>query len=75
MINGIGMLWYDPDPKADLAVKIDRAASYYAAKYGQHPTLVYIHPGVHPGGELQAAGLSVKKDRSIRPNHFWLKVG
>ena len=35
----IGMLWYDNDPKADLASKITRAAEYYHKKYGQLPDL------------------------------------
>jgi hypothetical protein len=42
----IGMLWFDNDPKADLKVKIERAASYYSKKYGQAPNLCFIHPSM-----------------------------
>jgi hypothetical protein len=57
----IGMLWFDNDPKAELKVKIERAASYYSKKYGQAPNLCFIHPsmilsveqhdGIVPSGE------------------------
>ncbi len=44
----IGMLWFDNDPKADLKVKIERAASYYSKKYGQAPNLCFVHPSMTP---------------------------
>ncbi len=54
----IGMLWFDNDPKADLAVKIKRAAQYYRNKYGKTPTLCFVHPSMLPG----AQGNGVKND-------------
>jgi hypothetical protein len=42
----IGMLWFDNDPKAELKVKIERAASYYSKKYGRTPNLCFIHPSM-----------------------------
>lgn len=48
----IGMLWYDNDPKADLGLKIERAASYYQNKYGRTPNLCFVHPSMlSPIGE------------------------
>jgi hypothetical protein len=44
----IGMLWFDNDPKAELSVKIERAAAYYRNKYGTKPTLCFVHPSMLP---------------------------
>jgi hypothetical protein len=42
----IGMLWFDNDPKVALDTKIERAALYYARKYGKQPTLCFVHPSM-----------------------------
>lgn len=44
----IGMLWFDNDSKASLDAKIERAVSYYRAKYGRAPTLCFVHPSMLP---------------------------
>lgn len=44
----VGMLWFDNDPKAEITVKIERAASYYRNKYGANPTLCFVHPSMLP---------------------------
>ncbi len=44
----IGMLWFDNDPKIELAAKVKRAAQYYHTKYGKSPTLCYVHPSMLP---------------------------
>ena len=84
------MLWFDNDPKADLSAKIARAASYYRNKYGKTPTLCFVHHSMLPASaansetpangkdtpakNLVAAGLEVRSNRSVLPNHFWLGV-
>lgn len=78
----IGMLWFDNDPKAGLGVKLERAASYYRQKYGQPPTLCFVHPSMLPPAAvvepekpaLVEAGIEVRSNRSVLPNHFWLGV-
>ncbi len=80
----IGMLWFDNDPKADLKVKIERAASYYSKKYGQVPNLCFIHPSMKPpangngNGKPQAerfsANIEIRTNRSVLPNHFWIGI-
>jgi hypothetical protein len=42
----IGMLWFDNDPKVNLDTKIERAAIFYAKKYGKNPTLCFVHPSM-----------------------------
>ena len=79
----IGMLWFDNDPKTELALKIERAVEYYRQKYGRSPTLCFVHPSMitktaapAPDTEppLKAAGVEVRSSRSVLPNHFWLGV-
>lgn len=70
----IGMLWYDDDKKRPLAEKVERAANFYAAKYGRRPTDCHVHPSLlSDGGEL-AAGLRLHPDRTIIVNHFWMGI-
>jgi hypothetical protein len=76
----IGMLWFDNDPKADLGVKIQRAAQYYREKYGVNPNLCFVHPSMLPGktensnGEIKNSGVEVRSNGSVLPNHLWLGV-
>ena len=74
----VGMLWFDNDPKADLATKISRAAAYYEKKYGSKSDLCYVHPSVLQGLDLKvvsdASGLEIRTNRSILPNHLWIGI-
>ncbi|MEW6567513.1 MAG: hypothetical protein AB1449_04975 [Chloroflexota bacterium] len=69
----VGMLWFDPDVKADLGIRVERAAAYYHRKYGRRPSLCFLHPAT--GGSAcprRVAGVEVRLSRSVLPNHFWL---
>ena len=76
----IGMLWYDNDPKADLTIKIQRAASYYQDKYGKTPNLCFVHPSMlptqaeAPATSIKSAGIDVRPNRAVLPNHLWMGV-
>jgi len=77
----IGMLWFDNDPKAEIATKIERAAAYYHKKYGTVPNLCFIHPSMVNNGSLKAqddklksGNVEVRTTRSVLPNHFWIGV-
>jgi hypothetical protein len=78
----VGMLWFDNDPKTELTVKVERAASYYRDKYGNSPTLCFVHPtmlakflqGNSEQNSFKAAGVEVRSTRSVLPNHFWIGV-
>jgi hypothetical protein len=85
----IGMLWFDNDPKAALARKIERAADYYRSKYGQRPNLCFVHPsmlaaapeskppveesGADPA-KILSAGIEIRSTRAVLPNHLWIGV-
>ncbi len=76
----IGMLWYDNDPKVDLNIKIQRAASYYQDKYGKIPNLCFVHPSMLPAQaeaaptSIKSAGIDVRPNRAVLPNHLWMGV-
>jgi hypothetical protein len=70
----IGMLWFDNDPKADIASKIARAAEYYQKKYGFTADLCYVHPSMLKDGINKAGRVQIKTTRSVLPNHFWIGI-
>ncbi len=77
----IGMLWFDNDPKAEITVKVERAATYYREKYGKAPNMCFVHPkmlGVEsaeqPTKQIFNGGIEVHTSPFVLPNHFWIGV-
>lgn len=82
----IGMLWFDNDPKANLDLKVERAVVYYRNKYGRSPNVCFVHPTMLPSkpdnkaeasaeaARYIAAGVEVRSNRSVLPNHLWIGV-
>lgn len=69
-----GMLWFDNDPKADLATKIARAAAYYHRKYGMRPDLCFVHPTMLNSSPPRSEEIEVRPNRQVLPNHLWLGI-
>ncbi len=71
-----GMLWFDNDPKADLATKIARAADYYQRKYGRKPSLCFVHPTMllNGGSSSRSQDIEVRPNRQVLPNHLWMGI-
>ena len=71
-----GLLWYDDDPRRELAEKIGRAARRYRQKFGAPPNVCYVHPlalGGNGNGEEQKVGqVRVAPLPSVLRHHFWL---
>lgn len=70
----IGMLWFDNDPKDDLASKVDRAATYYNKKYGKSPDLCFVHPSMVSEAKQKANGIEIRSSGQVLPHHFWIGV-
>lgn len=70
----IGMLWFDNDPKSDVAAKIQRAADYYRKKYGKTPNLCFVHPATMPAALQDTGPVEVRTSTTMLPNHFWIGV-
>lgn len=69
----IGMLWFD-DSARPLQEKVQRAADYYAQKYGRAPTLCLVHPSSLQGGPRLVAGVEIRGARTVMPNHLWIGI-
>jgi hypothetical protein len=69
-----GLLWFDNYEPRDLDQKIERAAEYYQSKYGERPTLCFVHPMMLMNGPAKVEGIEVRATNSVLPNHFWLGV-
>jgi hypothetical protein len=81
----VGMLWFDNDQKSNLQERVQRAADYYARKYGKKPNLCFVHPSMLPqpveipangngADRLKAGAVEVRSSNSLLPNHFWIGV-
>ncbi len=72
----IGMMWFDPDKTKTIPERITKARDYFAVKYGEQPTLCYLHPSLMPerGEDTVIAGIRIKSMHTIQPNHFWIGV-
>lgn len=70
----VGMLWFDNDPKADLSVKIERAADYYRKKYGKTPDICFVHPSMVSEPAPRTGKIEVRTNRSILPHHLWIGI-
>jgi hypothetical protein len=76
----IGMLWFDNDPKADLGIKIQRAAQYYREKYGVNPNVCFVHPSMlkeqpdNTASPVKKGEVEVRINGCVLPNHLWLGV-
>jgi hypothetical protein len=69
----IGMLWFDGNPSNSLPSRVERAASYYQAKYGRQPNTCVLHPRTL--GEVDPSTIPfVKVETSLKvlPEHFWV---
>jgi hypothetical protein len=70
-----GLLWYDDDPKRDLAEKVSRAAERYRRKFGESPNVCYVHPSLLDGEQPQIVGeIRVLPRRNTSPNYFWIGI-
>ncbi|GAB4534653.1 MAG: hypothetical protein Kow0063_18000 [Anaerolineae bacterium] len=69
-----GLLWFDADPKRDLAEKVARAAERYRAKFGRRPNLCYVHPSMLANGPLELGGVRLVPADNVLRHHFWIGV-
>ena len=72
-LGWIGWLWFDNSTDTTLAQKVQRAATRYAKKHGQRPTVCYVHPAALDG-EVQLNGLAIVPAANVLVNHFCLGV-
>ena len=77
-----GLLWFDADPKRDLAEKVARAADRYHVKFGRRPNLCYVNPSMLNGsaaevvaaGSVEVNGVRLVSAPNVLRHHFWIGV-
>ena len=72
-----GLLWYDDDPRRELAEKIGRAARRYRQKFGASPDVCYVHPSTLSalggnGKGNKVNGVQLTPLPSVLRHHFWV---
>jgi hypothetical protein len=72
-----GLLWYDDNPKRDLAEKVERAVRRYRQKFGTPANVCYVHPSTLAGtalleGVWEVDGVCVAPLPSVLRHHFWV---
>ena len=68
-----GLLWFDADPKRDLAEKVARAADRYQFKFGRRPNLCQVNAAQWPQ-PVQCDGVRVVPAHNVLRHHFWIGV-
>lgn len=73
-----GLLWFDDDPRRELALKVTEAAQRYQQKFGVAPDTCYVNPRAVNGQEQvllwQGRPLRVVPSGRILAHHFWVGV-
>lgn len=69
-----GLLWFDNDPKRNLADKVGQAAARYQARFGRRPTLCYLNEREVVGAGIEVNGIRLMPAVYVRPHHFWIGV-
>jgi hypothetical protein len=69
-----GLLWFDADPKRELAEKVARAADRYHFKFGRRPNLCYVNPSVLDRGSTVLGGIRLLPAHNVLKHHFWIGV-
>lgn len=69
----IGMLWFD-ESSASLNERVQRAADFYAEKYGEKPTLCMVNPAMLESGNGDLNGIRLRGARAVMPDHFWIGI-
>jgi len=68
-----GLLWFNRDPKKDLATKVEEAAVRYQHKFGQRPNVCYVHTSM-VDSQIQVDGVRVVPRKNTLVNHFHVGV-
>jgi hypothetical protein len=67
-----GLLWFDADPKRDLAEKVARAAERYRFKFGRRPNLCYVNAAALDAGSIEIDGIRLVPAANVLKHHFWI---
>lgn len=69
-----GLLWFDADPKRELAEKVARAADRYHFKFGRRPNLCYVNSSMLDRGLTEFDGVRLVPADNVLKHHFWIGI-
>ena len=68
----VGLLWFDNGSQRSLKEKINNAVSHYAHRFGDRPTVCYMHPDTLDADFNSLKGVRLKTATNVLPHHFWV---
>lgn len=70
----VGLLWFDNNPRHNLAEKIGPAARRYRQKFGTSPNICYVHASTLGGNgrTAQVGTVRVTTSPTVLPHHLWI---
>ena len=69
-----GLLWFDANPKRDLADKVSLAADRYRVKFGRRPNLCYVHSSMLDSDAVEFDGVRLVPANNVLKHHFWIGI-
>lgn len=71
-----GLLWFDNNKARTLDEKVKRAAEHFVEKYGERPTVCYVHPAHLGAGQLEGIpeDIEMKESNTVLPHHLWIGI-
>jgi len=69
-----GLLWFDNDPRRNLADKVHQAATRYQAKFGYRPTICYLNQADLETEIEEVGGVRVRPATNIQRHHLWIGI-
>lgn len=67
-----GLLWFDDDPRREMAEKVRQAAARYRQKFGIAPEVCYVNDRAIDRAEVRIGDLRVMPASTVLPHHFWI---
>lgn len=61
-------VWFDDNPKKLTIDKLQEAIAAYVQRFKIHPSLVLVNAA----DQLEFASVTVRSERTVQPNTFWL---
>lgn len=70
----LGMIWSDNDPKININEKIQLATRFYFQKFGNEPTLCFLHPNFKDITFENNMEVKIEFNQGLSPNQIWIGI-
>lgn len=69
-----GLLWFDNNPKRNLADKVIRAADRYQQKFSRRPTTCYLNEADFDGQTDKVDDIRLQTASNVLRHHLWIGI-